>query len=107
MWVAPSVDGREKVPAALRSSHIGNLNHGGHELSFKPPSSPAGQISKGMDADACISTGAVVGWRPTVSQSPPDRRIPDTVNARAPKGGSVVVDGDVVVEVVVSVVSEL
>ena len=28
-----------------------------------------------------------------MSQSPPDRSIPDTVNARVPKGGSVVVVG--------------
>jgi hypothetical protein len=100
-WVAPSVGGREAVPAALSTSQLENLNHGGHELSFKPPSSPAGQTSKGVDADACTSSGAVVGWSPTVSQSPPDRSTPDTVNVRVPKGGSVVVVGGVVVVVVV------
>jgi hypothetical protein len=106
-WVAPSVGGRETVPTALRTSQLGNLNHGGHELSFKPPSRPAGQTSTGVDADACTSTGAVVGWIPTVSQSPPDRRIPDTVNARVPKGESVVVVGGAVVVVVTSVVDVL
>jgi hypothetical protein len=106
-WVAPSVGGRETVPAALRASQLGNLNHGGHELSFKPPASPAGQTSKGVVADACTATGAVVGWSPTVSQSPSDRSIPDTVNVRVPKGGSVVVVGGAVVVVVTAVVDVL
>jgi hypothetical protein len=43
----------------------------------------------------------VVGWRPTVSQFPPDNKTPETVKERDPKTGKVVVVAGAVVVVVV------
>ena len=77
-----------------------NLDDGGQELSFSPPSRPAGQTSSGTVLEACNCTGVVVGWRPTVSQFPPDSKTPDTVKERDPKTGNVVVVAGAVVVVV-------
>lgn len=68
-----------------------NLNPGGQELSFSPPSSPAGHTWSEVVPDACSCTGVVVGWSPTVSQFPLDSRTPDTLKVRDPKTGKVVV----------------
>jgi hypothetical protein len=101
-WVAPSVAGSVVLADGLRLTQLGNLNHGGQELSFNPPSSPAGQTSSGAPSEPFSCTGVVVGWSPTVSQSPPDSKTPETVIVRVPKRGTVVVVEVVeVVEVVV------
>lgn len=89
--VAPSVAGSVVMADGLRFMQLGNLNHGGQELSFSPPSRPAGHTSSGVVPEACSCTGVVVGWSPTVSQFPPDSKTPDTVNVRVPKTGTVVV----------------
>ena len=87
----PSVAGSVALPDGLRSMQLWNLNPGGQELSFSPPSSPAGHASSGVVPDACSCTGVVVGWSPTVSQFPLDSKMPDTVKVRDPKTGKVVV----------------
>ena len=99
--VPPSVAGSVVGEDGLRFMQLGNLNHGGQELSFSPPSRPAGQTSSGTVPVACSCIGVVVGWRPTVSQFPPDNKTPETVKERDPKTGKVVgVAGAVVVVVV-------
>ena len=95
--VTPSVAGNAVTADGLMFMQLGNLNHGGQELSFSPPSRPAGHTSSGVVPEAWSCTGVVVGWSPTVSQFPPDSMTPDTVNVRVPKTGTGVVVAVVVV----------
>jgi hypothetical protein len=95
--VSPSVAGNVAIADGLRFMQLGNLNNGGQELSFSPPSRPAGHTSSGVEPDALSCTGVVVGWSPIVSQFPPDSKTPDTVKVRVPKTGKVVAVAGLVV----------
>jgi hypothetical protein len=91
--VNPSVAGSVAVPDDDKALQEVNLNHGGHELSARLPSRPAGQTTRGTGADAWTSMGAVVGWSPIVSELPLDTTAPMMENERVVAGGTVVGGG--------------